>query len=81
MHNRSIEFAKKFAVPVHVRSSFSDSPGTMIVAEPESPEQPVCGAAMVKNEARVTVLGVPDRPGAAIDDLLQDGRQEHRAST
>ena len=37
MHNRSIEFAKKFAVPVHVRSSFSDNPGTMIVAEPESP--------------------------------------------
>ena len=32
MHNRSIEFAKKFNVPVHVRSSFSDKPGTMIVA-------------------------------------------------
>ena len=32
MHNRSIEFAKKFGVPVHVRSSFSDQPGTMIVA-------------------------------------------------
>jgi aspartate kinase len=66
MHNRSIEFAKKFNVPVHVRSSFSDSPGTMIVAEPESYSQPVCGAAMAKNEARVTVLGVPDRPGAAM---------------
>lgn len=65
MHNRSIEFAKKFSVPVHVRSSFSDQPGTMITAEPEDPDQPVCGAAMVKNEARVTVLGVPDRPGAA----------------
>ena len=35
MHNRSIEFAKKFSVPVHVRSSFSDNPGTMIVREPE----------------------------------------------
>ncbi len=34
MHNRSIEFAKKFDVPIHVRSSFSDVPGTMIVAEP-----------------------------------------------
>jgi aspartate kinase len=65
MHNRSIEFAKKFSVPVHVRSSFSDQPGTMITAEPEAPDQPVCGAAMVKDEARVTVLGVPDRPGAA----------------
>ena len=66
MHSRSIEFAKRFSVPVHVRSSFSDTPGTMIVTDPEAPDQPVCGAAMLKNEARVTVLGVPDRPGAAI---------------
>ena len=66
MHNRSIEFAKKFSVPVHVRSSFSDKPGTMIVCDPEAADQAVCGAAMIKNEARVTVLGVPDRPGAAI---------------
>ena len=66
MHNRSIEFAKKFRVPVHVRSSFSDNPGTMIAAEPELAGQAVCGAAMIKNEARVTVRGVPDRPGAAI---------------
>ena len=65
MHNRSIEFAKKFHVPVHVRSSFSDNPGTLIIADPESPDQPVCGAALVKSEARVTLLGVPDRPGAA----------------
>lgn len=66
MHSRSIEFAKKFSVPIHVRSSFSDNPGTMIVAEPESRDVPVCGAAMAKNEARVTVLKVPDRPGAAM---------------
>ncbi len=66
MHNRSIEFAKKFAVPVHVRSSFSDNPGTMIVAEPETAGRAVCGAAMIKNDARVTVRNVPDRPGAAM---------------
>ncbi len=66
MHNRSIEFAKKFQVPVHVRSSMSDTPGTMIVAEPESLAMPVCGAAKVRQEARVTVLGVPDHPGAAL---------------
>jgi aspartate kinase len=66
MHNRSIEFAKKFNVPVHVRSSFSDNPGTIIVRDPEAPNMPVCGAAMAKSEARVTVLGVPDRPGAAL---------------
>lgn len=66
MHNRSIEFAKKFNVPIHVRSSLSDGQGTMIVAEPESEAQAVCGAALLKDEARITVLGVPDRPGAAI---------------
>jgi aspartate kinase len=66
MHNRSIEFAKKFNVPVHVRSSFSDNPGTMIVCDPEAPNMPVCGAAVAKDEARVTILGVPDRPGAAL---------------
>jgi len=66
MHNRSIEFGRKFGVPIHVRSSFSDQPGTMICGEPESFEAAVCGAAMIKDEARVTVLGVPDRPGAAL---------------
>jgi aspartate kinase len=66
MHNRSIEFAKRFNVPVHVRSSFSDSPGTMILRDPEAPGVAVCGAAMAKNEARVTVLGIPNRPGAAM---------------
>lgn len=66
MHNRSIEFAKKFNVPIHVRSSFSDVPGTMIVALPESLEQPVGGAALAKNEARVTILGVPDKPGTSL---------------
>ena len=63
MHSRSIEFAKKFGVPIRVRSSFSDAEGTMIVAEAESITQPVGGAAMTPDEARVTVLGVPDVPG------------------
>ena len=66
MHNRSIEFAKKFAVPVHVRSSFSDVPGTMIEGDPEAADMPVGGAALVKNEARVTISGVPDRPGTSL---------------
>jgi aspartate kinase len=65
MHSRSIEFAKKFNVPIHVRSSFSDVPGTMIVADPESTKQAVCGAALVKDEARITIEGVPDRPGVS----------------
>jgi aspartate kinase len=66
MHSRSIEFGKKFSVPIHVRSSFTDIPGTMIVAEPESPGQAVSGAALTKNEARLTILGVPDRPGTSL---------------
>jgi aspartate kinase len=66
MHNRSIEFAKKFHVPIHVRSSFSDVPGTLISDEPETADQPVAGAALAKNEARVTILGVPDRPGTSL---------------
>jgi aspartate kinase len=66
MHNRSIEFGKKFGVPIHVRSSMTDTPGTLIVAESEDPNQPVCGAALMKDEARVTVLGVPDVPGTSL---------------
>ncbi len=66
MHNRSIEFAKKFGVPIHVRSSFSDTEGTMIVTEQESATAPVSGAAMTPDEARVTILGVPDVPGKSL---------------
>src|SRR4051794_10439786 len=65
MHSRSIEFAKKFGVPIHVRSSFTDTPGTWIVSEQEARRlgASVTGAALAKDEARITVLGVPDRPG------------------
>ncbi len=65
MHSRSIEFAKKFNVPIHVRSSFSDVRGTMIVADPEAPDRAVCGVALMRDEARVTLEGVPDRPGVS----------------
>jgi aspartate kinase len=65
MHSRSIEFAKKFDVPIHVRSSFSDAPGTWIVSELEARRlgASVTGCALAKDEARITVTGVPDRPG------------------
>lgn len=65
MHSRSIEFAKKFSVPIHVRSSLSDATGTMIIAAPEVADRPVSGAALTKNEARVTVTAVPDIPGTS----------------
>ncbi|MCI0740105.1 MAG: aspartate kinase, partial [Gemmataceae bacterium] len=64
MHSRSIEFAKKFDVPLQVRSSFTDTEGTWIVPESEwMHDVPVCGAAIVKDEARVGIVGVPDQPG------------------
>ena len=65
MHSRSIEFAKKYGVPIHVRSSFSDAPGTWIVDEDDARRLGVAvtGAALAKDEARITILGVPDRPG------------------
>jgi aspartate kinase len=66
MHSRSIEFAKKFDVPLQVRSSFSDAEGTWIVPENEAMRRVVvCGAAIVRDEARVSVAGVPDRPGVS----------------
>ena len=78
MHNRSIEFAKKFGVPIHVRSSFSDTPGTMIVAEPE-----VAGPRRVRrrgDEERSTGdrAGGPGRAGRQPADLLARSRPEHR---
>ena len=63
---RSVEFAKRFAVPVHVRSSFSDNQGTWVVKEDESMEDLlVSGVSYDKNEAKITILRVPDRPGLA----------------
>jgi aspartate kinase len=63
---RSVEFAKKFAVPVHVRSTFTDVEGTWLVEEDESMNDVlVSGVACDKNEAKITLLRVPDRPGLA----------------
>jgi aspartate kinase len=63
---RSVEFAKRFAVPVHVRSSFSEIEGTWVVKEDESMEDLlVSGVSYDKNEVKITILRVPDRPGLA----------------
>jgi aspartate kinase len=67
MHSRSIEFGKKFHVPIHVRSSFSDVPGTVIASQPESRDRSVCGAAITQHEAQITIEQVPDRPGASLE--------------
>ena len=63
---RSVEFAKKHNVPVHVRSSFNMEEGTMIVSEDKDMERMlVAGVTFVKTDARITVRKVPDRPGIA----------------
>ncbi|MCS6999000.1 MAG: aspartate kinase [Aquificaceae bacterium] len=66
MQARSIEFAMKYNVRIHVRSSFSDSEGTWIVPEEEVMEKSVVRAiTLERNESRITVVRVPDRPGIA----------------
>ncbi|MGB3622033.1 aspartate kinase [Ketobacter sp. MCCC 1A13808] len=64
---RSVEFAGKYNVPLRVLSSFEDGPGTLITVDEEEPmEQPVIsGIAFNRDEAKITVRGVPDIPGAA----------------
>ncbi|MBI4707164.1 MAG: aspartate kinase [Candidatus Omnitrophica bacterium] len=66
MQARSIEVAKKFDVPIHVRSSFSDKEGTMIIKEVKNMEDVlVTGITLNKNEAKITICDVPDKPGVA----------------
>jgi len=63
---RSVEFAKKFNVPVHVRSSFNEEEGTMVMnADAEMEHLVVSGVTSDKNEARLTFKKVPDQPGVA----------------
>lgn len=63
---RSVEFASKYNVPLRVLSSFDDGPGTLITAEEEGMEQAlISGIAFNRDEAKLTVLGVPDQPGVA----------------
>jgi aspartate kinase len=66
MQSRSVEFAKKFGVVFEVRSSLNDNPGTIVKEETKSMEGVVVrGVALDKNQAKVTLVGVPDKPGVA----------------
>jgi aspartate kinase len=94
LQNRAVEFAKKYNVPIHVRSSLNDSKGTMIVAETESMERIVISGAALKDKlARVTLRNVPDRPGVAarifhtiaagrivVDDIIQTVAEDKTAT-
>jgi aspartate kinase len=63
---RSLEYARTHGVRLHCRSSFSDAPGTVVLGEDETMEQPLITAVTHSTEeALITLLGVPDRPGAA----------------
>jgi len=70
LHLRCVEYARRFSLPIHVRSSFSGLEGTWVVAELSEKgtamEQPIIsGVAHDRSEAKVTVVGVPDKPGEA----------------
>lgn len=66
MQARSIEVAKKFDIPIHVRSSFSHKEGTMIISNTGKMEDVVVsGITINKNEAKITICNVPDKPGVA----------------
>jgi aspartate kinase len=94
LHNRAVEFAKKYNVPIHVRSSLNNNKGTMIVAEKPSMERiAVSGAALKDKLARVTLRSVPNTPGSAarifqtiananvvVDDIIQTIADDNTAT-
>ncbi|GAA3132614.1 aspartate kinase [Planomonospora alba] len=70
LHLRCVEYARRFNLPIHVRSSFSTKEGTWVVSDPDSEgnemEQPIIsGVAHDRSEAKITVVGVPDKVGEA----------------
>ncbi len=70
LHLRSVEYARRFGIPIHVRSSFSQKEGTIVTDQPspegDTVEAPIiAGVAHDRTEAKVTVVGVPDRTGMA----------------
>ena len=94
LQTRAVEFAKKYNVPIHVRNSQSDKPGTMIVAETKAMEHiVVSGCALKKDLTRVTLKGIPDRPGVVaaifsavghahvvVDDIIQNVLPDNTAN-
>ena len=77
LHVRSIEFAKKFNVPIRVRPSFSNGKGTLICKEVSEMEDiVVSGATVTKNDAKITIIGVSDEPGQAANIFHELAREK-----
>lgn len=76
MHSRSIEFAKKYRVHLQVRPSGSNGAGTLIAPDPDQSPSVVTGVAFVRNEAMISLIGLPDQPGVMnqLFSLLSDAR-------
>jgi aspartate kinase len=92
MHSRSIEFAKKYRVPLRVRPAYSSSAGSLIAPPNDADVPVVTGLALLRNESRVSLCDIPDRPGVMnliftkmgrlkipIDMVVQDVGQAGRA--
>jgi len=68
LQSRSVEFAAKFNVPIHVKPTFGEGEGTLVTGEDEEMEEVmVSGVISDKNQAKLTIVGVPDRPGIAAE--------------
>jgi len=66
LQNRSVELAMRYQMPIHLRSSFVDVPGTMVMKEDEVMERAaITGVAYNRDEAKITIKGIPDHPGIA----------------
>ena len=94
MHGRSIEFGKKYNIPIYVRSSLNDNPGTLITHEvPQMENILVSGATIKKDLAKITLIGVDHKPGNAakifahltgkkvsVNDIIQTGVSPEKAN-
>ncbi len=68
LQNRSVELAMRNHIPIHLRSSFADVPGTLVTSEDKSMERAsITGVAYNRDEAKITIQGIPDHPGIASD--------------
>jgi len=77
LHSRSVEFAKKFNIKIHVRSSFSDADGTIVMPTEEMMEKfVISGITSKQDEAKITVRDIPDKPGIAAKLFNELGTQK-----